>query len=78
MSTSTITFQNSFADGTTRNLEIGPFDSSKISLSAIKSAVKALNADTAAISSLYLSKNGANFTEISQVKITTSNSEVFI
>lgn len=78
MSTSTITFQNSFSDGTTRNLEIGPFNSSKINLSAIKSAVKSLNADPSTIASLYLSKNGANFTEISQVKITTANSVVII
>lgn len=78
MAQSTITFTNSFTDGTTRNLVIGPFTTSKISLSAIRTAVKDLNNNSASIASLYLSENGSNFSEISQVKITTENREVIL
>lgn len=78
MSKSTVTFTNSFTDGTTRNLIIGPFSPSSISLSSIKQAVKDFNANPAAIVNIYLSKSGASFKEISQVKITTEDDTVIL
>lgn len=78
MAKSTITFTNLFTDGSTRKLEIGPFTTSKISPSNIKQAVKDLNSDTSVISSLYLSKTGANFQEVQQVKISTTDKTVII
>lgn len=78
MAQSTITFTNLFTDGTSRTLTIGPFTTSKISTSNIKQAVKDLNSDTSVISSLYLSKTGANFQEVQQVKISTTNKTVII
>lgn len=78
MAQSTITFTNSFSDGTTRNLVIGPFTTSNISLSSIRQAVKDLNTNPSSIAAIYLSDNGSNFSEVSQVKISTADKTIII
>lgn len=78
MAQSTITFTNSFSDGLTRNLVIGPFDVTDLNVSNLKSAVRALNANPAVISAIYLSKESAPFTQISQVKISTADQVTII
>lgn len=78
MAQSTIIFTNSFTDGTKRNLSIGPYTTSSISPSAIKTAVKDLNANPATIANIYLSDNGAPFAEVSQVKISTADKTIII
>lgn len=78
MAQTTIIFTNKFSDGSTRNLEIGKFSTSSISLLNIRAAVKDLNNNPSAIANIYLSENGANFQEISQVKLTTENREIIL
>ena len=78
MAQTTITLTNQFADDTTRNLVIGPFTTSSISISNIRQAVKDLNDNPAAISSLYLSNSGASFTRVKQVKLSTANKTIII
>lgn len=73
-----ITFTNSFTDGTTRTLTFSPFNTSSVSLSNIRQAVKDLNDSHTAITNAYLSTSGASFKEISQVKIVTENREVIL
>lgn len=78
MSQSNLILTNEFADGTTRALTMGPFSPSAIHISDIKTAVKDLNANPSIISSLYLSKGGASFTGVKQVKISTANEVTII
>lgn len=78
MPQTTITLINQFSDDTTRNLILGPFSTSAINDSNIRQAVKNLNNNPAAISSLYLSDGGSQFTRIKQVKLSTSNQTVII
>lgn len=78
MSKTTITLTNTFADGAKRELVIGPFNTSSIHLSSIRAAVKSLNDDSSTISTLYLSDDGANFSEVSQVKIVNSDQTIIV
>lgn len=61
-----IELTNGFADGSTRKLELGPFDSDAavVHSLALKNAIAQVNSDVAVVSSLYLSQGGASFTGI--------------
>lgn len=70
-----IELTNSFADGTTRKLELGPFetDATVVNTATLKSNIAAVNSDTSVLGSLYLSAGGASFSKITGavVDITT-------
>ena len=61
-----IELTNKFADGTTRKLELGNFDTDAAvtHVLALKANIGAVNNNVADIETLYLSDNGANFTGI--------------
>ena len=70
-----IELTNSFADETTRKLELGPFDTdAAVAHSmALKANVAAVNSDVSVIASTYLSEGGASFTGITAASITITN-----
>lgn len=75
MAKAVVELTNSFADETTRKLEIGTFDTdAAVAHSmALKARVAQVNSDVAVISSLYLSEGGASFTGITGASITITN-----
>ena len=76
MATSVIRFTNSFSDETTGTVDVGPVDTSALSVNTIRANVKAWNerlASDTATTQLMQGKYGGNWNRISEVRITTTN-----
>lgn len=78
MATSIISFTNEFSDGTKASLNVGPVDTSAVSVQTIKSRVRSVNndlanSDTSVYGAYMAGKYGGNWSRISEVKITTTN-----
>ena len=67
MSKAFIKLTNTFADETTRDLEMGPFNPAKLDKEEIRTKVK--NFDASKVAGIYVSESGANFTKISAASI---------
>lgn len=75
MAKAVIELTNTFADETTRKLEIGPFDTDAgVAHSlALKANIASVNSDAAVIGATYLSNGGASFVSISAATITVTD-----
>lgn len=82
MATSTYKFTNAFADGTTRILNIGSFDTASIDPN-IKQKIRDFNNETTRnqlypnFDNAFISENGARFTAIKAAEIVTSQRTYF-
>ena len=72
--TAIIKLTSTFADESTRVLELGPFDASATSVTAsnLRANVRTFNADIANIANLYLSDGGASCEGITAASIIVS------
>ncbi len=68
-----IKLENSFADGTTRKMELGNFEDGVKTPVIVKAAINNINEHTADIANLYLSEGGASFTGITYAEIVQKN-----
>lgn len=68
-----IKLTNSFADDTTRSLEIGPLASDSAAVTNVKTNINAVNQNLSDIEDLYLSDSGAKFTGITAASVVTSS-----
>lgn len=75
MAKAVVELTSSFADETTRKLEIGSFetDAAVAHSMALKAKVAQVNSDVSVISSFYLSEGGASFTGITGARITITD-----
>ena len=68
-----IKLTNSFADDTTRSLEIGPLASDSAAVTNVKTNINTVNQNLSDIEDLYLSESGAKFTGITAASVVTSS-----
>ena len=68
-----IKLTNSFADDTTRSLEIGPLASDSAAVTNVKTNINTVNQNLSDIEDLYLSDGGAKFTGITAASVVTSS-----
>lgn len=75
--TATLKFTSTFADESTREVELGPFDANAtvVNPQQVRANVRTFNADIANIANLYLSDSGASCTGITaaSIYVTTEN-----
>lgn len=67
--------RTAFADETYRDVELGPFDSTKITPAIAKSRIATFNTNISDIASLYLSDAGASCTGITAATLTVDRTE---
>lgn len=71
----TIKVKTAFADETTRELELGPFDAASTAISNAKANIKTFNENISDIAALYISDGGANCTGIIDATVTVETDD---